>query len=111
MSRAGRVHGPQAKQREVHARLRAAVAAHQEETKPEEPVAVPAEVQAAFRAQRVYMACKQKIIARYPPLWPGEVIGVNIAEQWLRNLAVMMQRNAVAQMHARAAEAGIVLPA
>jgi hypothetical protein len=110
VSRAGRASGPAAKKRELHARLRTAVAEHQATEAPAAPVELPPEVAVQFRAQRLYGLCKAEIVRHYPPLWPPEAVGMNIAEQWLQNLARRMQENAVEQMRARAVEAGIALP-
>lgn len=73
--------------------------------------AVPPELQAQLerhaRMERVFMACKVAIIKDSPPLWPPDIVGASIAEQWMQNLARHM---AAARTRVSAEAAGIALP-
>lgn len=101
MSRAGRP-DKEAKRREVMQRIA--------EVTPGGDVVVPPEALLAFKAEQLYLHCRRRLIERYPSLWPPDVIGATIAEQWFQNLIRAQQQAAVDAMRARAEEAGIVLP-
>lgn len=113
MSRAGRAHGPTAKKREVHARIREAAAAHAAGAEPvgEENPEVPPEVLAQWRAQQLFGRCKAEIVRRHPPLWPPEAVGMELAERWLQAAMRALHEQAVAAERERLAAAGLVIPA
>lgn len=71
--------------------------------------------QRAIVAERIFGLCRARIIERYPTIWPGEVIGATIAEQWMRIVHARFMQAAAEQAGAqstreRAAAAGIALP-
>lgn len=70
---------------------------------------VPLEVQELVErhasADRVYVACKTHIVARYPPLWPPESIGAAIAEQWIQNVLERLAQQRAAVQRSRIADA------
>jgi hypothetical protein len=108
MSQAGRSSGPAAKRRELQARLAEASAQHA--ATEAEPSAMTPEQERELRAHVLFIRCKAVVVERRPSLWPGESIGAAIAEQWLQNVAARMRAQAIEQMRAQAAEAGIALP-
>lgn len=69
---------------------------------------VLAELERRSRGERMFQLCQARIIDRYPSLWPGEIIGASIGDQWIRNVARRMQAEAIDARRARAS--GIVLP-
>ena len=80
---------------------------------PELPSVTPemlAAMQARYRADRVFALCKNAIVGRDRALWPPEVIGAWIAEQWMQRVAARMQEQLAAETRARAARAGLVVP-
>jgi hypothetical protein len=125
VSRAGRGSGPAAKKRELHGRLQAAVADHEAEAEAEaapappgmpEDVrasweAMPPEVRAAWQAQRVFAYCKNRITLRDRPLWPAEMVGAMLADEWLALVQQRMMEMAVANMQARTEAVEIEVPA
>jgi hypothetical protein len=62
------------------------------------------------RGERMFMLCRARIIEKYPSLWPGEIVGASIGDQWFRNVARRMQAAALEAQRGRTGAAGIVVP-